>query len=291
MRTRGAVAAWAAAGGALYALLVRISAGGRIDSDGANSALQGWDLIHGHLLLHGWLFGDATYYTFELPVNGVLALILGLGPAAAHAASALAYLCVAAFAVALAVTGAGSGMAQAARAGVVVATLAAPLLTMVTVWTMVEEPDHPGTAVFILVPVLLIDRLPDRRWTAPLVGVILCAGQFGDATVRYVAVPAVVLICGYRAVAARGPRSFDVAVVIAALVSVPAQELARLAMTHLGGYQMVAPKTQIAPPGQWPGHFPVTWLVVRYLFGAVAQPDTRLGAAGAALGLACLLAA
>src|SRR5260370_41938912 len=146
MRSWRAVAAWSAAGGALYALLVRISAGGRIDSDGANSALQGWDLIHGHLLLHGWLFGDATYYTFELPVNGVLQLILGLGPAAAHAASALAYPVVAAFAVALAVAAAGSGPAQAAPAGVVGATLAAPLLTLMTVWTMGEEPAHPRPA-------------------------------------------------------------------------------------------------------------------------------------------------
>jgi hypothetical protein len=291
MRRRRAVLAWGVAAGALYALLARISAGGRIDSDGANSALQGWDLVHGHLLLHGWLFGDATFYTFEVPLNGVLELILGLGPAALHAASALTYLSVAAVAVALAVTDAASGAVRGARAGVVVATLAAPLLTMMTVWTMVEEPDHPGTSVFILVSVLLVDRLPGWRWTAPLVGVILCAGQLGDATIRYVAVSAIVIICGYRAIAARSPRSFDAAVVVAALASVPATEAARLAMTHLGGYQMVAPRTQIAPPGQWPGHVPVIWLVVRYLFGAVSRPDTTLGVAGAALGLACLLAA
>jgi hypothetical protein len=33
------------------------------------------------------------------------------------------------------------------------------------------------------------------------------------------------------------------------------------------------------------------WLVIRYLYGAVARPDTTLGAAGAALGLICLIAA
>ncbi len=54
---------------------------------------------------------------------------------------------------------------------------------------------------------------------------------------------------------------------------------------------MIAPKTQLAPPGQWPGHVPVVWLVLRYLYGAVDRPDTALGAAGAALGLICLLAA
>ena len=90
----------------LYAILLQVSYGGRIDSDGANSALQAWDLIHGHLLLRGWDFGDATFYTFELPVNGVAQLIFGFGPRAAHVASALVFFAIVAGAVGLAVTGA-----------------------------------------------------------------------------------------------------------------------------------------------------------------------------------------
>ncbi len=296
-RWRGAVG-WTCAGLALYAVYLQISLGGRIDSDGANSALQAWDLIHGHLLLHGWVFGDATYYSFELPVNGVTQLIFGLGPLAAHVASALVYLIVTACSVALAVAG-SRGAARVARGAVTVTVLAAPLLTMFTVWTLIEEPDHPGTSVFMLACALLVDRLPDFAlprpaswwWVPPAACVILAAGELGDATVTYVAVPAIALTCAYRVLAGRRPWSADAAVLLAAIASVPLEMLTRALIARLGGYQMVAPRTQFAPPRQWPGHVAVVWLDMRSLYGAVAGPDTTLGAAGAALGLICLLAA
>jgi len=63
-----AAAAWIVGALALFALYLRISFTGHVTSDGANNALQAWDMWHGHLLLHGWIMGDATYYTFELPV-------------------------------------------------------------------------------------------------------------------------------------------------------------------------------------------------------------------------------
>jgi len=67
--------------------------------------------------------------------------------------------------------------------------LAAPLLAAPTVWVLLEEPDHIGTSMFLLLSFLLIDRFPDRRSTAPLVCLILCAGQLGDLTVRLPASP------------------------------------------------------------------------------------------------------
>jgi hypothetical protein len=284
------VAAWTAAGLLLYGILLQISYGGRIDSDGANSALQGWDLIHGHVLLRGWLFGDATFYAFELPVNGVAELLFGLGPRAAHVASAAVYLIVVALAVALAVSD-SRGAARVARSAVTVTVLAVPLLTLLTVWGLIEEPDHPGTAAFMLAAALLIDRCQGRWFTAPLVGLLLCAGELSDATVLYVGVPAVVLTCLYRMLAARRLRSADAAVAVAAIASVPLAPAIRALEVHLGGYLMVSPKTEIAPLSQWPGHVPTVWLVIRYLFGAVSRPDTTLGVIGSALGLLCLAAA
>ena len=215
-----AAAAWTGAAVVLFAFFLRISWGARVDSDGANNALQAWDMVHGHLLLHGWHIGDATFYFFELPLNGITALLFGLGDTALHVASALAYLIVAGFAAALAVLD-SRGPARAARCAIVVAVLAAPLLFVPQVWVLLEEPDHIGTAVFMLAPILLIDRAPGRRFTAPLVGVILAAGQFSDLTVRYVAVPAIVLVCLYRVLATRKLRSADLAIAVAAVVSVP----------------------------------------------------------------------
>jgi hypothetical protein len=285
-----AAAAWAACGLVLFVFFLRISFGERVNSDGANSALQAWDLVHGHLLLHGWIFGDATFYAFELPLNGIVELVFGLGTTAAHVSSALTYLIVTVCALALAVAS-SRGPARVVRGAVVVAVLAVPLLAVPTTWVLLEEPDHIGTSMFLLVTVLLIDRVPDRRFTAPLVALILCAGQLSDSTVRYVAVPAVVAVCGYRALAGRRLRCGDTALVVAALVSVPLESALQAAMTHFGGFVMVPPKAQLSSPRLWPRHASVTWLDVRILFGSVGGPGSKLGGVGAALGLICLLAA
>ena len=108
-----AAAAWVGAGLALLAFSADLAwlAGGF----GPNNALQAWDMLHGHVLLHGWLIGDATFYAFELPLNAISELLFGLGNLAAHVASALTYLIVAVCAVALAVTD-SRGPARAARA-------------------------------------------------------------------------------------------------------------------------------------------------------------------------------
>jgi hypothetical protein len=262
-----------------------------MNSDGANNALQAWDMLHGNVLLHGWFLGDVTFYAFELPLNAFTEFLFGVGNLAFHAASALAYLIVTVCAVAVAVTG-SRGPARAARGAVVVTVLAAPLLATSAVWLLLEDPDHVGSSVFLLAAFLLIDRAPGRRFTAPLLCVILCVGQLSDLTVRYVAVPAIVVVCGYRVLAARKLRSGDAALAAAAAVSVPLESLVLAAMVHMGGFWMPgAPKARLSPVRLWPAHAAVTWLNVRQLFGAVEAPDVKLGAVGAVLGLVCLLAA
>jgi hypothetical protein len=247
----------------------------RLDSDGANSALQAWDMFHGNALLHGWIFGDATYYTLELPLIGIAQLIFGLGVTSAHVASATTYFLVVAFAVALAVTG-SRGLAQVARGGVTVAMLTVPLLLMAMLINLVAEPDHPGTSVFLLASALVIERRPGWKLAAPLLCVILAAGQLGDATVLYVFLPAIVAICGYRLLAAlltqrksqeanQGTqdtghttptghrtqsaasgrfravlRSPDATILAGAIASVPLEWAIRALMRLLGGYEMVA---------------------------------------------------
>ena len=274
----------------LFGFLLRASFSGRIDSDGANSVLQGWDLVHGHLPLHGWHLGDATFYFFELPLNGIVQLVVGLGDTATHVASALVYLVVAACAVVLAVTG-SHGAARAARCAAVIAALAAPLLYTPNVPLLLEEPDHFGTSMFILVSFLLVDLAPSRRFTPPLLAVILCAGQFSDLTVRYVAVPAIVLVCAYRMLAARRLRSADLAIAVAAVVSVPLDTLLGAIFTHLGGFAVKRPLDKLSSPHLWHQHWFVTWLDIRILFGAVTSPHIKFGTLGTAFAWVFLLAA
>ncbi|MDQ2816210.1 MAG: hypothetical protein M3Z75_31305, partial [Actinomycetota bacterium] len=287
-----AAAAWIVGVGALFAFYLRITFDGNATSDGANSALQAWDMWHGHLLLHGWIIGDATYYTFDLPVLALAQIFFGLSDLANHVGAALIYLVVTVSAIALALTG-SRGPARVARCGVVIAVMTAIFGVERNTAYVLGTPDHTGTSVFLLVSFLLIDRVPARRYTTPLLLAILCAGQVGDATVRYVAVPAVIVVCGYRAVAARKVRTGDAANVLAAAASIPLTSAVRAVMLHFGGYQMAAPKTAISGPRQWPHNATLAWHAMCVLFGAGigAGSSALTRDAGLILGFACLLAA
>src|SRR5882757_8646918 len=66
-----AAMAYAAVFAVFFALWLLTARTTLTSSDGANNALQGFDLLHGDPLLGGWIIGDATYYTFELPVFAI----------------------------------------------------------------------------------------------------------------------------------------------------------------------------------------------------------------------------
>jgi hypothetical protein len=277
---------------ALFAFYLRISFTGHVTSDGANNALQASDMLHGHLLLHGWIIGDATYYTFDLPVLALTGIFFGLHDLTSHVASALTYLIVTVSAIALALAD-SRGLARMARCSVVVVVLTAMVHVESNTTYLLGAPDHTGTSAFFLVSFLLIDRVPARWFTSPLLLAILCAGQIGDATVRYIAVPAVVVVCGYRMVAPRKVRTADAANALAAAVSVPLASVVRAVMLHLGAYQMVSPNTAVSRPGQWPHNAALAWHALRVLFGVETGSGSPSLArdAGFLLGLACLLAA
>jgi hypothetical protein len=297
-----AVGAWAAGGAALFALFLRISLAGAPSSDPANNALQAWDMLHGHLLLHGWIVGDATFYTFELPLMALAEIFFGLHTIVVHVTEALVYLIITAGCVAIAVTG-SRGMSRAARAGVVAAVLAAPAVVYPDMWVPLGFPDHTGSTVFLLAACLLIDRPgryrggsspPERafRWfTAPLLCVILCAGQISDVTVRYVAVTAVIVACGYQVLAARSIRTGDAANLVAAAVSLPLATVVRAVMRHFGSYRMREPKTSIVPAGEWAHNATYTWHSVRLLFGTLTEPGAPPAGKTAIFGFACLIIA
>jgi len=261
-------------------------------SDAANNGLQSWDLLHGNLTLHGWILGDVTFYTFELPVIALSEAVFGLGSLAVQVALALIYLAVAACAVAVAVTD-SRGLSRAARAGVVIAVLTAPLLVVSDRWVPLGLPDHTGTTVFALVSVLLLDRARAWRFTPLLLCLILCAGQLSDATVQYIAVPAIVLVCLYQAWRSPGRRlrSADAACLAGAVASVPLFYAVRAVLRLFGGYQMRAPDTLFTPVRNWPENLALTWHALRQLFGQVAGTGAPASSwATAVFGACCMLA-
>jgi hypothetical protein len=282
--------AWIVGGAGLFVLFLRVSLMMGVSSDAANNALQAWDLAHGHLLLHGWLIGDATYWTFDLPVMALVEVVLGLHTISVHVALALIYLIVAVCAVAIAVTGASDTAARLSRAAIVVAILAAPSLLAADRWVTLGLPDHTGTIVFLLVSCLLVDRAPSRRFTAPLLCVILCAGQIADVTVRYVTVPAICVMAAYQILAARKIRTGDTAILLAGIASLPLATVVRALMRHFGSYLMVSPKTTIAPVSLWSHNAKLAWASLRELFGSQVSPGWPPAGAWAIFGSACLAA-
>jgi hypothetical protein len=353
--------AWVAgAGGAvlMFAVFLRISDSFPLDSDAANNALQAWEMLHGNLLLHGWIIGDATYYLTELPLYGVVEAFFGLSPVVPHVVSALVYVIVAGSAMAVARTG-SRGAAAWVRCAVVLAVLAAPFLSAPGVSIAVEKPDHTGTAAIMLACFFLIDRAAGWRFMPLLLGAVLVVGQISDATVLYVGVPAIAVVCLYRIRIAANPasgrrsedkpprwhrlrgwkirrawtvrrpawnirpawknrtawktrtaskirtvwktRTADMAILAAAVVSVPVADLIRAGLVHLGGYWMIAPQEGLAF-SQIPHNAALTWRALRILFGAYSEQGTPLatgqvhsasvlGIAGMVFGYACMLAA
>ncbi len=279
--------AWAVSAAGLFLMLLRFAMTVAPPADAASIALQARDLLHGNVLLHGWLLGDVTFCTFELPAFALAEVFLGLHAAAVHAAMALIDLIVVACAAAVAVTG-SRGIARAGRAVAVVAVIGAPELVPAHRWLAIGLPDHTGTTVFLLLGARLIDRALGWRWTAPLLCLLLGAGQLGDVTVRYVYVPAIVGVCALQLARTRTLRIADTAILAAALGSVPLSLAVRAVLRHLGAFSMVAPRTAIAPVSSWPHNAAVTWQQLRTVFGAQAPGGWLAG--DALFGSACLLA-
>jgi hypothetical protein len=315
-RTWLAAAAWIGGAIALFAVLLRISNSFPMDSDAANNALQAWDMLHGNVLLHGWIIGDATYYTFELPLYALVESLFGLHAIVSHIVSALVYVILATCAIAVARIG-SRGLSTWIRAAVVVAIMASPLLTSSGVSVALEKPDHTGTAAITLLCFLIVDRLSGRLWMPVLLCVILTLGQVGDATVLYVTVPAIVIVSLYRIFFRRIVwrrrvtlkdrfRLPDTLTLAAAGLSIPLADWAYSGLQHIGGYSMIPPKNGFASWSQVGSNFALTGHGLEYLFGAYTRTcpvpprgcgstfhmaGAPLGIIGAGFGWLCIAAA
>src|SRR6201996_8534920 len=84
-------AGFAVAAVVLFLAYLRLSNTYPEDSDQANLGLQAWDMLHGNLLLHGWVLSDVSFYTTELVQYMLLELVHGLNNGTFHAAAAMTY--------------------------------------------------------------------------------------------------------------------------------------------------------------------------------------------------------
>src|SRR5579859_1310217 len=152
-------------------------------SDGASNALQGWDMWHGNLLLHGWTLTDISFYPTELPELALIERLRGLGPLSAHIASAFTYTLVV-LGAALLAKGRTTGREGLVRVLVAAGIMLTPTIGATTA-TLLNDPDHTGTQVPLLIIWLILDRARPRARTAVIVAVLLTWGQIADPLVSY----------------------------------------------------------------------------------------------------------
>jgi len=259
-----------------------------ISSDGAANALQAWDMLHGNLLLHGWLLSDVSFYTTELPQYMLIEAVRGLGPGVVNIGAAATYTLLVLLAGLLA-KGDAKGREGLTRCLLAAGIVLAPQLSATS--TLLQAPDHTGTAVALLVVWLVIDRARPHWFVPVAVCVMLAWIMVADPIVLLTGIVPLVVATGARAARALAQRakpswhelSLAGAAVLAAMIGWVAPLLIRAA----GGYTVAPVPRQIVGIGRLPGAARVTLRAALKIFGAdVFGAHSAAGLVFAALHLA-----
>jgi hypothetical protein len=194
--------------GLLFFCYLRIAGTVRVNSDAAGLVLQASDMLHGNLLLHGWWDTDVSFITTELPEYMGVTAVAGVRPEVVHVCAALTYTVLVLLAAFVA-RGRARGAEGVARALLAATVMLAPQPTGATS-VLLGSPDHVGTALPVLLLLLLLDRAPDpaarARWYILACGAICVATTalfaltiVGDPLAEVVGVVPLVLACLLRA--------------------------------------------------------------------------------------------
>src|SRR5256714_372040 len=238
------LAGMAVAAVVLFIAYLRMSWTYPATSDGADQALQAWDMLHGNWLLHGWTLGDVTYYTTEIPQYALIELVRGLGADVVHIGGASTYTLLV-LAAGLLARGRATGRDGLIRFAVAAGIMLAPQFGNAT-HLLLSQPGHLGTQLPLLLLFLLLDRAP-RRWYIPVTaGAVLTWVIIADQVALLDAAVPLALVCGARALLAvlRHRKSlasqwYELSLVAASAVSYVAATLAVRLNSDLHGYQVL----------------------------------------------------
>ena len=267
------LAAFAVAAVVLFIAYLRMSRTYPATSDGADQALQAWDMLHGNVLLHGWTIADVTYSTTEIPQYAVIELLRGLGPDVVHIAGASTYTLLV-LAAGLLARGRATGREGLIRLLVAAGIMLAPQFGNAT-HLLLSQPDHLGTQLPLLLVFLLLDRAP-RRWYVPVTaGAVLTWVIIADQVALLDAAAPLALVCGSRVLLAvlRHRKSlasqwYELSLAAASVLSFAAATLAVRLISNLHGYQVLPLTAQAAPIDEIPQHFVLTLEGILNVYGA-----------------------
>jgi hypothetical protein len=269
-------------------------------SDGAAMVLESWAMLHGDLLLRGWQLSDVSFYTTELPEYMLVELVRGFHPDVVGICSALTFTLLVVLAAAVAY---GSRPADdrtaVVRAGITVAVMIGPTVLAATV--LLNDPDHTGTAVPVLLALLILDR-GRRRWWAPVaVAVVLGWALVGDSLVLLIGVAPLVVVCAVRSFGLLWVRretlaaaSYDLSLAAAGVAAAVGGTALRALIRASGGF-VLSPSgtTSTVPSTALPANLAATLNDFLGLFSADlfdAKLDDWLAVTAVHLICACLVA-
>ena len=293
-------------GAVLMFCYLRIAGATEVNSDGAGLVLQASDMLHGNLLLHGWWSTDVSFITTELPEYMAVTKVAGVGPEVVHICAALTYTLLVLLAAFVA-RGRDRGAAGLVAALLAVGVMLAPQPSGPTP-VLLGSPDHVGTAVPLLLLLLLLDRAPSRqtwaRWYIPVciavfTAAVLTVTIVGDPLAEVVGVVPLVLACLLRVVrivivriarawhavratdGAGSPAAGDsagdsslpaaayyVLLAGAAVAAVPLAQKVNFLIARHGGYQLGPARYHLLPWSVIKHDLPMVWQSVLALFGA-----------------------
>jgi hypothetical protein len=262
-------AAYTAAAVLVFLGCLRLAGTQPVMSDGANNALQAWQMLHGNPLLHGWVMTDVSFYTTEVPEYMLVELVTGLRPEVVHICAALTYTLLVLLAAFVA-RGRAQGAEGAVRALLAAGVMLAPARGE-SAWTLLLSPNHVGTGVPLLLLLLLLDRAPRRWYTAVAAGVLLAWALVGDPLILVVGVLPVAVVCLARAGLAllhRRVLGYEISLACAAGLAVPAADVANRVLVRLGGFATRSNPARPVSPSVLRANVPMTVRSVLNLFGA-----------------------
>ena len=266
----------------LFVAYLRLSRTYAATSDGADQALQGWDMLHGNWLLRGWTMGDVTYYTTEIPEYALVELFRGLRGDVVHIAGAATYTLLV-LAAGLLARGRARGREGLVRLAVASGIMLAPQFGNAT-HLLLSQPDHLGTQLPLLLVFLMLDRAP-RRWYVPVAaGVALAWVVIADRVAVLDAVIPLAVVCAARVLMAVFPRParpglpqrkslasqwFELSLVAASVLSFVAATLAVRLIGDLHGYQVTPVESlKLADTHNLGRHVVVTLEGILNIYGA-----------------------
>jgi hypothetical protein len=234
-----ALAGIPAAATALFLLYLHQARTAGLNADGSSNALQAWDMLHGNLLLSHWTLSDVSFWLTELPEYMLVEAVHGLNGDVVHLAAALTYTLAVLLAAWLA-KGRATGADAFVRVLVVLVVMIAPGLRVGTVVEL-SSPDHFGTAVPMLVIFLAVERLPQRRYTPPILFLLLVWAGISDSTATLVAGGGLAVLCALRLWNGEGRRRYEAALLGAAVLSIAVASALPKVINRLGGFLLHPP--------------------------------------------------